>query len=136
MTGTTPVDTQPTPITLVEFFTQAREKIDRPEKWTKHTYAKDAHGERVGAESSHAVCFCMSGALNSVHWNLGDRAAPVVREELPWNILKKACSKVFGKWDIVSSNDDADTTHPEVLEAMDLAIMYAVEFEDRGYIGD
>lgn len=38
--------------------------IDRPEKWTQDTFARDNEGVEVASLSEYAVCWCSLGALN------------------------------------------------------------------------
>lgn len=44
----------------------ARDLIADPERWTKHTFARDAKGKEVDPKSPDATCFCGLGALIKV----------------------------------------------------------------------
>ena len=101
----------------IEILRSARALIDAPEKWTKGTEARDAHGFRVRFESPDAVCFCAVGALlGALHraGNDDDGECVALRR------LRKALPIGFA--DVVSLNDHPDTTHADIMAVFDRAI--------------
>src|ERR1041384_63854 len=54
-----------------EILSHARSFIDKPDKWTKHTNARETNNYPVNPESTNAVCFCAYGAIRlAVWWNV------------------------------------------------------------------
>lgn len=91
----------------------ARALIDTPEKWTRHTYARNEHGLDVNENSNSAVCFCIMGALNKA---TGDQAGALpLTQHLAVNLPTK-----FDR--IPAFNDDPTTTHADVLALFDRTI--------------
>lgn len=96
----------------------ARALIDTPEKWTRHTFARNADGLPVNNDSEKAVCFCIMGAVGRVTECYSAAITPW-REMT--NALREA-NAITANFGIPHFNDRFDTTHADVLALFDEAI--------------
>ena len=96
-----------------EILRAARALIKKPENWTTGWFARDSYGRGVSLHSEGAVCWCASGALETiigkVDYECGAYGA--LENEMGTNIPK--------------FNDTH--THEEVIAAFDNAIIAAEE---------
>lgn len=51
------------PKTAHQILTEAQDLIRDKTRWTRGAYARDDHGEVVGAMNPRAVCWCFTGAI-------------------------------------------------------------------------
>ncbi len=103
------------PMTPHEVLVQARKLIERPERWTKGNFAKDAHQYAVYPESHRAACWCAHGATikaSAEDWAKHASAIAALRNALTAGWARN----------IVSFNDDPSTTHADILALFDRAI--------------
>lgn len=108
----------------------ARNKIARPENWTKKSLARDAAGSLVDYTSPYACCFCIVGAVIVTSPNPGRTAADIwgwdARSEA-LRLLGEAANTNF----LPTFNDNA--THDGVLAVFDEAIARAMLSVDEEY---
>ena len=102
-----------------EVLRAARAKIEAPERWTKHTFAKTADGRAAPSISTDAVCWCGYGAINYVGWGLKHILMDA------GFAINAAVGGYFPDW-----QDAPERTHAEVLAAFDRAIA------EREAVGD
>lgn len=74
-----------------------------PSRWTQHTSARDARGNRTSLNNPHASCFCLYGGLTLLY-GIGEKAKAV-------EYLIEAEHR-----DFVGYNDAHDTTHSDILK--------------------
>lgn len=89
----------------------ARERIARPEAWTRGAYWRDVNGQDCAQPD--AVCFCALGAI---------RASGGIDDASPPAKALKAVVRALGYSYVHDWNDDTPTTHADVLAAFDRAI--------------
>jgi hypothetical protein len=94
-------------VSTLEILKAAREKIAKPENWTKGFAARNIHGHVTAAVARNAVCWCCLGAM----WSLN--ADGYLNAE-------DAFRAATGEDSIANFNDTH--THAEVLAAFDKAI--------------
>ena len=99
-------------MTSLEILKAARAKI--VQGWTQGYLACDASGKPVESCSESAVCWCMTGALQTVSLDLWVLHPAVMA-------LKSVLPGERG-YTISAFNDRADTTKEDVLKAFDAAI--------------
>ena len=103
-------------MTATEKLKAAWQLIDRPEKWTKGVYCRDADGFSTG---SNPICFCMLGALQRV----GDGQS---REKGAGEFLNRAILEVDPSAKhggaVTTWNDQPERTHADVARAFARAI--------------
>jgi hypothetical protein len=104
-----------------ECLRMARAKISKPENWTQLVAARDAHGNFVEAESPDAVAWCWNGSLLAVTSDMDMLGRASEFTTLAANTAGYECC--------VSLNDNAKTTHADVLAAFDEAIASAERAE-------
>lgn len=105
----------------VEVLKLAKSYIDKPEKWTKNTDARDRDGIPVFPDDPEAVCFCTFGALKRAAQFKKVALNPVSAIIRPIISLRTGISGSS----ITSSNDQDETTHKMVMESFDEAIKRA-----------
>jgi len=93
-----------------------------PEKWTKHTMARNRHGSSVHESSPEAKCWCLSGALTYVGRKSKSR-------DDSKNKARDIVESLVGT--IPNWNDDSRRTHKDVLNTLDLAIKKAIELDRK-----
>lgn len=103
----------------IDTLKKARELISDPKRWNQGAYAIDESGEglrRNGACGLDAVAWCAIGAIAKVvgQWSIMD---PRIKK--PWEALELD-AKVTG--DVTGYNDDATTTHADILALFDRTI--------------
>jgi hypothetical protein len=99
-------------MTPYEILVLAKEKISKPENWTKSASARNKNGEDTYPTNSDAVCFCSIGAIQSVSKYTGDEAIDILRRVLYPN----------NWYGVAAFNDSHLTTHEDVMKAFDKAI--------------
>lgn len=104
---------------VLEALRAARRLIEKPDKWTKNTFARKWTGEECELESSEACSFCIGGALARVTPN---------RPRL--ETLCTSYLQLATKWDNPDTfpdafNDEPARKHEEILELFDKAIRLA-----------
>jgi hypothetical protein len=104
-------------VTPLEALKAARAKIEKPENWTKCTFARDRCGIPVSSISGYAVCWCSGGAVLSA-----TKSGPIQAAVIAMNYLDYVTDGNF-----VSFNDAPKRKHEEVLAAFDKAIALAEE---------
>ena len=109
----------------VDFLKAVREKISRPESWTKHDYAKDVNGEAVSPIAPEAVCWCIRGAIASVEGIDGDEGDDGDQAFFALGPIGAAVFEKTGDRLIAGFNDTS--THEEVLAVLDRAVEIARE---------
>lgn len=92
----------------LELLTRVREKLARPEAWTKGAHARNADGRVVRRSSPVATCWCLAGAALNVGG--GIESASRLRMLL-------GLEPGLPDW-----NDAPERTHAEVLARLDAAI--------------
>lgn len=97
----------------VDVLREAKALLADPARWIKGHKALDADGNYAGSyRSSAAVKWCGSGALDRCSG--GDIAL--------WTAAYEAVSGVVGR-SLPAFNDDAATTHADLMDAIDEAIL-------------
>lgn len=108
--------TTPTAETL-RVLEEARALIADPSHWTKGPLAREADGSPTMPEQPEAACFCSLGALRlAVGRGTFDCDEFETVEAVLMSVLPETAPGVG------SFNDDASTTHGEVLRAFDRAL--------------
>ncbi len=88
----------------------ARELLTDPTRWCKGAGARDASGKGCSIHSEDAVSFCLVGALVKIY-GVDEAYMKVGVKLLPY-IQHRRMSDF---------NDDPDTSHADVLRALELA---------------
>jgi hypothetical protein len=97
-----------TEMKTLEILKSARKKIEKPENWTKHAFARDAEGGVLDEIwISFGACFCASGAIIAAGGELHQEAYNRVNNHMGLDTL--------------STFNDSHS-HAEVLEMFDRAI--------------
>lgn len=99
--------------TTKEILIAARALIATPDRWTKHTSARDANDAPVIISDNNAICFCAGGAI--------EKAAPGSFDKLAKFIMMANGLR----WILTAWNDAPERTHAEVLAAFSRAIELA-----------
>ena len=97
----------------VEALIEIRKLIDSPDRWMKHGYCRDVHGNLVDPWTKEAHSFCLSGAMRRVV-----RGDPEHRHAIRQHII--AANRGFDN--IITFNDSGNTRHEDVMTALDNAI--------------
>ena len=97
----------------VEALIEVKKLIDSPDRWLKHSYSQDKHGNRVDPWDKKAHSFCLTGAMRRV--KPGD---PEERSVMKDHVI--AANRGFDN--VVTFNDSALTRHEDVMTALDNAI--------------
>lgn len=89
--------------------------------WTQDVEARNADGKPVTAESTKAVCWCLTGALDRARWLLG--ASSDVQGRAVGRV-HKAISKRHGQFSTIPNwNDEAGRKQAEVIEVVTEAMV-------------
>lgn len=80
-----------------------QELLDKPEKWTQYTSARDINGKDVGYEADSAVCWCLIGAILKCY---GEKSE---------NVMDKIY-KAFKGESIALYNDAKERTFKDVMK--------------------
>ncbi len=104
----------------------AKQLILTPTNWTQHYAARDKDNYQVDQYSEAATCFCSTGAIDRVYFNL-------TGGEIYWNLefdltstLRDIVREKFNQ-SVIQFNDSH--SHEEVLRVFDEAIVVAKELE-------
>jgi len=121
-------------MTTLEILKKMRALLDKPENWTRRTYARDVNGEPVSmVNPKDAVSFCIMGAYRKV-------SSPVIGQAPIWSgravahykALQEQIPKPFFSISdfnhdphrtLSAFNDDPSTTHTDMLSLLDRAII-------------
>lgn len=103
-------------MTIREHLIKVRELLSDPTHWCKDAWARDATGVAVGEELPEACSFCISGAINVVALKNGINS-DATRRHLRWFLDPKWQGSFW------NFNDSPLTTHEQVLELLDKAIV-------------
>lgn len=89
------------------------ELLDKPEKWTKGSSARDKNNKQVHPQEPEAVCWCLEGGLRCV--TNGNRWSPWV-ETLRSTIIRLFPNRTdpLGVKIISTFNDHPDTTFEDI----------------------
>jgi hypothetical protein len=109
--------------TPVSILTNARKLIEHPSGWTKNCFARSKTGRQVKLGSPRACSFCAWGAL--------ERVSPYVGDDGAYIRARQALDAASPDGSILLFNDDAATTHKQVLAAFDEAIA-SLKSAERG----
>ena len=106
-------------MTPTEHLIAARALIARPENWTKHTAARDSHGQVVYSDNPRAVCWCTIGALAKT----AKGRDPLAANDLIFLQIRE--NPDIEEDSIDGYNDAPETTHANILALFDKAIAAA-----------
>lgn len=99
----------------IEVLVKAKELLSDPEKWYKGYFAVNKNGKNVSSISDKAYKWCMTGALSKVcPYDVDARHAAI--DQLTFTLREG----------IPGFNDAPDTTHQDVMNAFDKAIIDAL----------
>jgi hypothetical protein len=97
-------------------FRSVRAVIDTPEKWTKKQLARNIGAAACQVHAAEAVCFCLMGACCKA--SISPDESMFVEQSIG-NILP-----LFSEYNnYVAFNDDRKTTHADVMNLLDMAIL-------------
>ena len=88
-----------------------QELFDKPEKWTRMWYARDAYGTETTATAEDAVCWCLLGGLRLCYGEGTEQEDASAR-------LTRAIAKRDGRGLIWYWQDTPGRTFEEVLEVI------------------
>ena len=91
---------------------KARAVIEKPENWTKGTFARSAKGNPVSAVGRAACAWCAVGAVRRV----------TGYDQILFSRVGRALSYASDGPSIVTINDSPKATHADVLALFDRAI--------------
>lgn len=97
-----------------------RNRIANPTCWAKGAQARGKSGRKVVCTGVSAVSWSLYGALirEDIKGGYGSSCSPV------WDMLATLSGSVLGPWrGLESFNDDAKTTHTDVLSLLDRALV-------------
>lgn len=97
--------------------------LDKPEKWTQGTYARNENASTVGPLDPQAVCWCLEGAIIKICGG-GSAAA-----DLAHAVLLATATKIKGCEGIVDRNDDEVMTFYKLRRWLHRAKHKALEME-------
>lgn len=104
----------------VTILRKAKKLISNPKRWCKNGgNASDSNGRLTDALNTHAVAWCVYGAVLKVDRN-------VLAGDSVEKLLRKACEKVTKEHSLVSLYNDTHT-HEEVMHLLDVAIQLGEE---------
>lgn len=98
-----------------------RKKLELPSSWTQHASARDAEHRSILALEPTAICWCLSGALQSAmsEINISNRAETRLGAE---KIIGKVLEMDGCRTNIVRWNDNPWRRHHEVVQMLDRAV--------------
>lgn len=94
-----------------EFYTAAKSLIDTPDKWLKNMLVADEDGKPTDLGSREATKFCALGALFHIGISQKDKSW----FSADWESKAGVCN-------IVSFNNNPNTTHQMMMDAFDRVI--------------
>ncbi len=101
-----------------------RQRLARPERWTRRGYARDSQGEVCSLSSEQATCWCVTGALTLA----SIRTRPLIdgldrdTSEAALHNAEDRVARAIGGGSVPNWQDAETTTHEQVLKALDDAI--------------
>ena len=101
-----------------------RQRLARPERWTRRGYARDSQGEVCSLSSEQATCWCVTGALTLA----SIRTRPLIdgldrdTSEAALHNAEDRVARAIGGGSVPNWQDAETTTHEQVLKALDVAI--------------
>jgi hypothetical protein len=110
----------------IKLLTKARDLITPKGVWIKKLLAADNVGRPVGINSPYACSFCASGAMIRVNQNpKNDKPRHELNASLAFWALSDTMSRhgIVSINDVPGANDARGTTHMQVLNAFDFAIL-------------
>ncbi len=106
---------------ILETLKQIRNVIPIPQRWTKGVSAVTNKGMQCEPNDIYACRFCLEGAINRV---TGKTFTTPEFKEIEKAILYQVNVNYDRSWQAISEFNDADTTtHKDILEAIDDAIL-------------
>lgn len=117
---------------LVEVLKEARELISSPDRWTKMMAARGPNGGMASPNSYDGERFCSIGAIQHVIWR--KRAPEKMGDLADFGIYHSVCNLLARGWGCETTGREGHTvswkkndfsTHEQVLEAFDVAILRA-----------
>lgn len=108
-------------IRMLDVLVAARKLIEKPENWTKDTYARDSDRNPIWYIDPKACTFCLVGAVCRV---LGLAVFTETIYDRILIALREILFELYGaRYDGPAEfNDDPDTSHEKVLELIDKTI--------------
>ena len=103
-------------VTARQVLENARKLIESPDRWTRKAFARSKIGIECWSGDPDAVSWCVQGAINEAGRRLGTGMGDSYFEAMP------RLQKAAGCWMLDIWNDNAETTHADILEAFDKAI--------------
>lgn len=103
-----------------ELLTGIRELLAVPERWTKGWFARDKEWNPRAADSPDATCWCLYGAAMKVGGAEGNQATGRLAISLR-DCIPAWCRRGELSY-IAEFNDDPETTHEQIIAALDCAI--------------
>lgn len=110
--------------------------LDKPERWTQNSYARNAEGKGVLATHESAVCFCMYGAIFRSILGITQRVAQSTECQLS-NEQRALVQEIGGDFFEMTEtpvsifNDHPQTTYEKVItKVSELRDHYLVETVD------
>lgn len=100
--------------------TKGRDFLSVPGKWTRGEFARAGNKRPVPVDSPNAVCFCAVGGMAKAN---GDNVSTVTYSTA-YDYLGTAFATP-GCLNVPDNNDKRTTTHMQVLNAFDFAILLA-----------
>lgn len=111
--------------TKLEMYERARVILTPEKNWCKDNYAMrfiEEFDARVGSGIEEGQCFCLIGACTRAAYDM-DNHLPYFTIEREVVELAMCVSKLTGLHDVIAFNDNRETTHERVLQALDCAIV-------------
>ena len=87
-----------------EVYNKAAGLVERG--WTQHASARDRYGDRCQVNSTLAVSWCFTGALNLAGWYI------------PFSSLREIRDYVYYNQDMVDWNDNPNRTKKDVVKLL------------------
>ncbi len=127
-------------ITVIQFLKSVRAKIAKKKNWIKDHDALSADAMPVDATANDATCFCLSGAMRCVEYNLCmshsnyeisfmDDAVDYIQNAID-QLYPNTAGTIGPFFHVPTWNDRPERTHKEVLAVIDKAIEKAVHDAD------
>ena len=104
---------------ILKALKDTRKLLSDESKWCKGALALDSNGEECSYYACDAVKWCLPSAL----YYIKDENAYHVTLGTLYNVVLFAIEDHYHFHRVVEFNDHADTTHEDILNVLDLAIM-------------